>query len=69
MSRTYSAAKSEHQGQQRVSYRGYFYTPNEPRGYVSADMMDEVEAELLESVVPMRQEFRRLTRRMRIRNA
>lgn len=69
MSRTYSAIEDKHQKQSKVNYQAYMNNPNEPREHIYADMPAELEAELLENSGPMRQEFRRLARRMRNRIA
>lgn len=64
MSRSYSAPKNENQKQSKADFHSYFYNNHELEELISA----ELEAKLLESSRPLRQEFRRLARRMRARN-
>lgn len=68
MSQSYSAKKDHHPQQLRVNHQTYFDNPNEPRKHISTSMEDELEAELQEYSGSMRQEFRRLARRMRNRS-
>lgn len=65
MSRTYSLVKNKHQKHSKVPYQAYLYNSSEPREHISVNTEAGLEAELLEDIVPMRQEFRHLAHRMR----
>lgn len=69
MSQTDLAIKNKHQKQSKVNYQAYLINPNEPMEHIPDDIHAELEAELLENNVPMRQKIRYLARRMRSRNA
>ncbi len=69
MSRTYSLIKNKHQKHSKVPYQAYLYNSGEPREHISASTPTGLEDELLENIVPMRQEFRHLAHRMRNRYA
>jgi len=69
MSRTYSAIKDKNQNKPKVDYQIYLKHPNEPRKRTSTYVPADIEAELLEDIIPMRQRFRRLTRTMKSRYA
>jgi hypothetical protein len=65
MSRTYSTFKNKYQKQPKVHFSQYLYNAREPQDYLSHDLPDDSEIELLENTTLMRGDLRDLAKKVR----